>query len=182
MNQSNALTVRSSQGRLRGIMSEIGVRLTSTSGNIQDIKDKFNGVWDTGATGSVITEKIVNALGLKPIGQKQVGTANGNMTTNTYFVDFLLPGNVLISGLEVTEGKLQGVDILVGMDVITLGDFSITNKNGNTVMSFRIPSMVEHDYIPETERYNRLQFLKEQRKPKNNATKKKRLKRKKRRH
>jgi hypothetical protein len=182
MNQANALTVRSKNGRLGVIVSEIAVRLASTIEDNEKIRDTFNGIWDTGAMGSVITEKVVTTLGLKPIGQKQVSTANGIMTTNTYLVDFLLPGNVLIRGLEVTEGKLQNIDILIGMDVITLGDFSITNKDGHTVMSFRTPSMVEHDYIPEVERHNRLQLLREQRKPKNTATKKKKSKRKKRRY
>ena len=33
------------------------------------------------------------------------------------------------------------------MDVITLGDFSITNHKGITCMSFRIPSSHEIDYV-----------------------------------
>jgi len=36
---------------------------------------------------------------------------------------------------------------LIGMDVITLGDFSITNHNGITCMSFRVPSSHEIDYV-----------------------------------
>ena len=32
------------------------------------------------------------------------------------------------------------------MDVISQGDFSITNYNGNTCMSFRKPSMHEIDF------------------------------------
>ncbi|MBI3139488.1 MAG: SEC-C domain-containing protein [Sphingobacteriales bacterium] len=33
------------------------------------------------------------------------------------------------------------------MDIITLGDFSITNHNGDTCMSFRLPSSHEIDYV-----------------------------------
>jgi len=36
------------------------------------------------------------------------------------------------------------------MDVITQGDFSITNTNGQTTMSFRIPSKKEVDYVVES--------------------------------
>ena len=35
------------------------------------------------------------------------------------------------------------------MDIITSGDFSITNKNGITVFSFRYPSITEVDYVQE---------------------------------
>ena len=38
---------------------------------------------------------------------------------------------------------------LVGMDVICNGDFSITNLNGRTWMSFRIPSCAAIDYVAE---------------------------------
>ena len=36
--------------------------------------------------------------------------------------------------------------MLIGMDVINAGDFAITNKDGKTVFSFRIPSMERIDF------------------------------------
>jgi hypothetical protein len=35
------------------------------------------------------------------------------------------------------------------MDVITAGDFSITNHGGRTVFSFRVPSMSVVDYVAQ---------------------------------
>jgi uncharacterized protein YecA (UPF0149 family) len=35
------------------------------------------------------------------------------------------------------------------MDIITLGDFAVTNFNGNTCMSFRVPSLHQIDYVEE---------------------------------
>lgn len=32
------------------------------------------------------------------------------------------------------------IDLLIGMDIISLGDFAITNVNGKTTFSFRLPS------------------------------------------
>jgi len=52
----------------------------------------------------------------------------------------------------VTEGILpggDGGDILIGMDIITLGDFVITNLNGKTKVSFRIPSKSATCYVQE---------------------------------
>lgn len=79
----------------------------------------------------------------------QVNTANGIATQKTYTIDVGLPNRVIIQGIIATEidELSSGCDSLIGMDVITLGDFSITNHNGSTCMSFRIPSGHELDYV-----------------------------------
>jgi hypothetical protein len=48
---------------------------------------------------------------------------------------------------------LVGVDMLIGMDMITEGDFIISNYAGRTVFTFRMPSahsfdFLEDDYLP----------------------------------
>ena len=178
MKIAKALTIRSKGGKLRVVSSEIALCLPlgqNIPKKVEDIDNlqRFNGIWDTGASGSVITEKVVQSLSLQPTGQKEVNTANGTIITNTYLVDFILPGNVLIQNVEVTEAKLRKVDILIGMDIITLGDFSITNLNNITVMTFRVPSMVEYDYVKEANNHNRLEQFKEARKGKGGSSKKK---------
>ena len=40
------------------------------------------------------------------------------------------------------------------MDIISLGDFVVTNTNTKTTFSFRIPSVQEIDFIPETQENN----------------------------
>ena len=47
---------------------------------------KYKALWDTGATGSVITLKVVNDCGLKPIALAKVHHAKGESTTNVYLV------------------------------------------------------------------------------------------------
>ena len=44
---------------------------------------------------------------------------------------------------------MNDFDVIVGMGIITRGDFSITNVNGLTHMSFRIPSISIVDYVEE---------------------------------
>ena len=43
----------------------------------------------------------------------------------------------------------QGIDILIGMDIISKGDFAISNYNGKTQFSFRLPSQQDVDYKSE---------------------------------
>ena len=105
------------------------------------------GLWDTGATGSVINKRVADALGIKPIGKTLVHHADGSTERDVYLVNIILPSNVGFPGVRVTEGTIAGVDMLIGMDVINAGDFSITNHNGSTVATFRVPSCHEIDYV-----------------------------------
>jgi len=141
----HALTVKGKvPGLLRVIASDVEIHGFGTNTSI-----KIAGIWDTGATGSVITLKVINHLGIKPSGIVEVHTANGKVIKNTYDISIKLPNNVMINGIVATEADALsgGCDALIGMDIIGLGDFSITNYNGNTCMSFRLPSQKEIDYV-----------------------------------
>lgn len=58
----------------------------------------------------------------------------------TYYVDLMVPDEMTFKTLEVTEGDLEDVDVLIGMDVISQGDFCISNGNNETVVAFRSPA------------------------------------------
>ncbi len=65
----------------------------------------------------------------------------------------MLPNDVGVVGALVTGlPPIDGFGALLGMDVIALGDFSITNVDGRTWMSFRFPSRVGIDYVVEEDR------------------------------
>lgn len=56
----------------------------------------------------------------------------------------------------VTGGLLNtDTDFLIGMDIITLGDFAVTNVNGKTVFSFRYPSCEKIDYVNDARNLKR---------------------------
>ena len=109
------------------------------------------GLWDTGASKSSITQRIVDDLALIPVGNTNISTANGIVTVNTYFVDFGLPNGVTVKNVLVSCADLgDDIDVLIGMDIIRHGDFSITNTNNRTTFSFRTPSIQEIDYVKES--------------------------------
>jgi hypothetical protein len=107
----------------------------------------FTAIWDTGATGCVITDAVVKKCNLAPIGMTKVSGVHGIQDAEVYVVSLKLPNDVAFATVEVTKGELAGAEVLIGMNVITTGDFSITNLNGNTVFSFRFPSQHEIDYV-----------------------------------
>lgn len=114
---------------------------------------QYKSIWDTGATASVITEKVVNELGLQPISMTQVHHVHGQALAEVYLINIGLPNNVAFAGIRVTKGILSDVDALIGMDIIAQGDFAVSNFNGKTVFSFRMPSTECIDFtgkIPQT--------------------------------
>jgi hypothetical protein len=106
----------------------------------------FKAIWDTGATASVITDKVVAALGLQPIGMTQVHHAQGTTVADVYLVSIALPNQVIFPSVRVTKGIITTGDLLVGMDIIGQGDFAVSNYNGKTVFSYRLPSLEHIDF------------------------------------
>ncbi len=120
----------------------------------------YTAVWDTGATHSMISTKVVEGVGLSPSGKATVTGIGFNAEghsylTNTYFVSFILPNNVGLVSVKVSEGGITGGDILIGMDIIGTGDFAISQKEGKTVWSFQFPPGNVIDFVPEAETRNR---------------------------
>jgi hypothetical protein len=120
---------------------------------------KFKAIWDTGATKSVISKNVVDALGLSNMGFVPVNHAGGQDVVPVYKVNIGLPNRVAIAEIKVSEGKIASADVLIGMDIITMGDFSLTNFEGKTIMSFRMPSIQKVDYVEETELLNKYQRI-----------------------
>lgn len=141
-----AFTLRNGKGRIPILATPVEVSLPGINS-----KKKYNGIWDTGATGTVITQKIVDDLKIQPIGIAFVSTASEqNVQTYRYVVDVHINGSVCVQNVIVTLGVIsKDFDCLIGMDIITLGDFSVTNFQGITTFSFRMPSIKEIDYVKE---------------------------------
>ncbi len=101
--------------------------------------------WDTGATGTCISKDLVRQLQLNPTGKIQVRTPSGIGIMNKYLIDIVLNNEVVIKDVIVMDSEIgnQGIDILIGMDIIRLGDFAVSNYDRKTQFSFRIPSQ-EH--------------------------------------
>lgn len=110
---------------------------------------EYKAIWDTGATRTAITSKVATECGLKPTGMCKVKTASGETDTCTYFVSLYLPNMVCLPQIRVTQAVLFDADVLIGMDVIANGDFAVTNHQGKTHMSFRMPSVECIDFVKQ---------------------------------
>lgn len=163
--QHHAFTTRYS-GRARVLHNTVGVSLPITPEEAKTSQSEvknYLAIWDTGATHSAITKRVVDDLGLTPTGVRETRHADGKSLNNTYLVNILLPNKVMVGSVRVTEVKLIPDDnttddkqpqLLIGMDIIGLGDFAVTNAEGKTTFSFRVPSVEEIDFIPDTQENN----------------------------
>ena len=112
---------------------------------------KVKSLWDTGATISCISKKVVTELSLIPFGRQEIHTPSGKGIVNTYLVDIHLPNDVVIHGVQVCDSSIgdQGIDLLVGMDIIAKGDFAVSNYRGKTRFTFRLPSFNVIDFVQQ---------------------------------
>ncbi|MBU0708449.1 retroviral-like aspartic protease family protein [Patescibacteria group bacterium] len=139
--------------RTNKLISKVGVSLThdpQSGGNPPAVRE-YTAIWDTGAEASVVTKKVVEQIGLEPTGKTRVIGVGGQNIENTYLVNLYLPNKVALTYVRVTECEELhgGYDLLIGMDVISIGDFAVTNTKGKTKMSYRIPSIREIDFVKE---------------------------------
>ncbi|MBR1753908.1 retroviral-like aspartic protease family protein [bacterium] len=117
---------------------QISVAGSTTMMNSTSFLDVY-ALWDTGATNSVIIPELARHLGLKPISKTIVRGVNSEEEANVYLVDLILPNKVLFKDVLITESAFVGADILIGMNIIQMGDFAISNAKGKTRFSFCIP-------------------------------------------
>jgi hypothetical protein len=114
----------------------------------QNLK-QFTALWDTGATHSFITDRVVAECGLQPIGIATTKTASGLYSSSRFLVGIMLPNNVGFPTIPVAQVIVPDADVLIGMDIITRGDFAVTNKGGQTTFTFRFPSTTRLDFVKE---------------------------------
>lgn len=110
-------------------------------------------VWDTGAMATAISRKLAMDLQLEKIGERLSYGATGCEVCNRFLVSLYIPGDIVIPELEVGDcGGDIGCDVLIGMDVISQGDFAVNNYLGHTSFTFRVPSVERMDFTTQLPR------------------------------
>lgn len=118
-------------------------KITTDTTIVNDNKNlTVKALWDTGANCCCISEELAQLLGLCPVGKVSFYTPSGTGIAYTYLVDIVLPNNMIIKNVKMCSSKIgaQNLDLLIGTDIISKGDFAISNYKKNTCFTFRIPS------------------------------------------
>lgn len=100
-------------------------------------------LWDTGATTSAISDKIVTLLKPEFLRQHTVDTAHGGPTVLSSYsnISFMLADGLVFTPRSTDAVDLEGqpIDAVIGMDIISMGRFLLEPKpDGGTKFTFTL--------------------------------------------
>jgi predicted aspartyl protease len=99
-------------------------------------------IWDTGATITVISPKVQKELGLIERFRLNVSGVNNKNRAVATELTLVLPGGIVTEDVTVAVCNLpDGIDMLLGLDVILRGDFMLSNGRSRTRLSYTIPPL-----------------------------------------
>jgi hypothetical protein len=135
--------------------------VSSRNKAIRGIPVKLKALWDTGAMKSLIKPELVKRLDLQ---MYRVGSAvsfsgiGGRVKADFTMLTIFLTDNMGIEGCPAYVINFPGgADIIIGMDIINMGDFAVCNIEGQTSFSFAMPPLPDRiDFI------DRINILNEQ--------------------
>lgn len=107
---------------------------------IRDSKSVIcHGLIDTGAEISAISTRVVEHLGLVATGSQEVTAANKHTdVVDTHIVNVGIGGDVRFPLIQVSCLDMDDEDMIIGMDLLSMGDLVISNSLGHTVFMFKI--------------------------------------------
>jgi len=101
---------------------------------------KCRAFWDTGATGSCISERAARQLGLVPFAKVQLRGVDSALRKNMYIARLNIgPYTFNFQQLAEYSDVHADTDLCIGMDIIGSGDFSLTRKHGKIMLRYQLP-------------------------------------------
>jgi len=125
------------------IITPVGILpLNTTDPALHRVLVEVEALWDTGATATCIKPALWERLKLCPFepGRTKFAGIGGNVTADVALVDLLLTAELEIELCPVYVMDFPGdAEILIGMDIISMGDFVVCNADNITSFSFAMP-------------------------------------------
>lgn len=145
-----AITFRTNGGRFMELTSKVGAS-KAIVGQVKFDEGQTTfwttGLWDTGASHSSVSKETADILGLSSLGETSVISTHGEALANFYMVSLNLPDLLFLPKVRVNECATNDIfGVIIGMDIISKGDFALTNVNGVSTFSFCVPGMETIDY------------------------------------
>lgn len=98
---------------------------------------KARGLWDTGTSTTVISPAIAYKLNLQPIGGMKMNGLGGVQESWLTLAYFRFPNGTVAGPIRMAVHELPSTDVLIGMDIISMGRFLLEPKpDGGTKFMF----------------------------------------------
>jgi hypothetical protein len=98
---------------------------------------------------TMITDAVAMELCLPVYGTIALSGVTGRAIARTYRINIILPNGMQCSNWFVIGGVMENCEMLIGMDIISLGDFAVSNYGNRTKYTYQIPSTHDTDYYAE---------------------------------
>ena len=114
-------------------------------------------IWDTGATSTVVSLDVAARIDLVSVDKLSVYGVNSYTEVDVSIVSIILPNGIILRNKRITICKLPPmVDMLIGMDIILMGDLFICNADNRTLFSYALPPLPDKiDLVDKAEELNR---------------------------
>jgi hypothetical protein len=131
---------------------------------LRDVPVKINAFWDTGATVTCIKPVLWDRLKLcayDPVNSTVLTGVGGSVAATYTLIHILLAPNFWLEFCQVYALDFPGdADLLIGMDIITLGDFAVCNADNKTSFSFAMPPFPDRvNFTAKADAYNEHNIL-----------------------
>jgi hypothetical protein len=117
--------------------------LYTTDKKLLGAQIEIEALWDTGATMTCIKPSLRDRLKLRPselVESITMSGIGGDVEADGALVTIWLTPNFAVEFCPVYIADFPGEEeLLIGMDIITMGDFAVCNAGGKTSFSFAIP-------------------------------------------
>jgi hypothetical protein len=127
--------------------------ISSSDRTLRDTPIEIEALWDTGAMVTCIKPKLCGLLKLRLAetgSSAAIAGVGGEITAGFTLVNIFLTHNLEIEYCPVYVLDFPGdADMIIGMDIITKGDFTVCNADGKTSFSFVIPSFPDRIDLAE---------------------------------
>jgi predicted aspartyl protease len=103
-----------------------------------------NALWDTGAMMSAITPEIRDKLKAPSVDRIRLAGIHTAQEVDIVTIMIELPNRVVKKSIEVAVCNINSnAEMIIGMDIISMGDFALSNGNDLTLFSFAVPPFQE---------------------------------------
>ena len=116
-------------------------------GFLQSQLTHYVAILDTATERTRVSRKVIEAAKLEPI--------EDSGFEGHYLADIYLPNMIRFSGVTVTEIPPDlgfQADCLIGMDILSCADCSLSHKDRKMMFSFRVPPLGATDFVEEHQR------------------------------
>ncbi|MDR1598786.1 MAG: hypothetical protein LBS11_02765 [Oscillospiraceae bacterium] len=145
----HSFTIRYGSGKTYSLISAVTVLPLSDSNPADEERIVHcNAIWDAGASITCVSQRVARKLSLELFPEMNARAGSGLCLCPPCIIGLILSNGIRLDGVAALATNLNenDFDVIIGLDVISKGDFAVISSGGETIFSYRYPSMQVIDF------------------------------------